>query len=138
MVNKKIDSNISDSKKLAISFEKKLFINKNIKYDYENIKEFSKTVLGDSYSEGKVSGTINKMINESKLSRVGRGKYMLSSPAEDINIKEIVNEKLTKALEEIQGELVKVDAVKLDDDNFQTFAKSRELLKLITEKLSDL
>lgn len=138
MVNKKIDSNISDSKKLAISFEKKLFINKNIKYDYENIKEFSKTVLGDSYSEGKVSGTINKMINESKLSRVGRGKYMLSSPAEDINIKEIVNKKLTKALEEIQGELVKVDAVKLDDDNFQTFAKSRELLKLITEKLSDL
>ena len=67
MSNAGIISNTSDSKRLEIDLKENFFRDVDKVYDYEEIKNFSKNELRELYTDGKLSGVINKMINDSIL-----------------------------------------------------------------------
>ncbi|EIF2088279.1 hypothetical protein ACV3RL_16205 [Clostridium perfringens] len=134
MSNLEIVSNTSDSKRLEIALKENFFRELDKVYDYEEIKDFSKNELMELYTDGKVSGVINKMINDSILVRVNRGKYKLAISGKNVDIKGIMREVLMNSMNEIQDGLSKVSAVELSDNDFTLFTEARETLKILKEK----
>lgn len=134
MSNLEIVSNTSDSKRLEIALKENFFRELDKVYDYEEIKDFSKNELMELYTDGKVSGVINKMINDSILVRVNRGKYKLAISEKIVDIKGIMREVLMNSMNEIQDGLSKVSAVELSDNDFTLFTEARETLKILKEK----
>ncbi|WP_300453738.1 hypothetical protein [Fusobacterium sp.] len=134
MSNLEIVSNTSDSKRLEIALKENFFRELDKVYDYEEIKDFSKNELRELYTDGKVSGVINKMINDSILVRVNRGKYKLAISEKIVDIKGIMREVLMNSMNEIQDGLSKVSAVELSDNDFILLTKARETLKTLQEK----
>lgn len=134
MSNLEIVSNTSDSKRLEIALKENFFRELDKIYDYEEIKDFSKNELRELYTDGKVSGVINKMINDSILVRVNRGKYKLAISEKIVDIKGIMREVLMNSMNEIQDGLSKVSAVELSDNDFILLTKARETLKTLQEK----
>ena len=134
MSNLEIVSNTSDSKRLEIALKENFFRELDKVYDYEEIKDFSKNELMELYTDGKVSGVINKMINDSILVRVNRGKYKLAISEKIVDIKGIMREALMNSMNEIQDGLSKVSAVELSDNDFTLFTEARETLKILKEK----
>ena len=86
------------------------------------------------YTDGKLSGVINKMINDSILIRVNRGKYKLATSEERVDIKGIMREVLINTMNEIQKGLSKVSAVELSDNDFILLTEARETLKILQGK----
>lgn len=134
MSNMQITSNPSDSKRLERALKEKFFRSEDKIYDYEDIKNFSKNELMELYTDGKVAGVINKMINDSILIRLNRGKYKLSVSEEGVDIKGIMRGVLVNTMNEIQNGLSKVSAVKLTDNDFLLLTEARETLKILQEK----
>lgn len=134
MSNMQITSNPSDSKRLERALKEKFFRSEDKIYDYEDIKNFSKNELMELYTDGKVAGVINKMINDSILIRLNRGKYKLSVSEEGVDIKGIMRGVLVNTMNEIQNGLSKVSAVKLNDNDFLLLTEARETLKILQEK----
>lgn len=134
MSNMQITSNPSDSKRLERALKEKFFRSEDKIYDYEDIKNFSKNELMELYTDGKVAGVINKMINDSILIRLNRGKYKLSVSEEGVDIKGIMRGVLVNTMNEIQNGLSKVSAVKLTDNDFLLLTEARETLKFLQEK----
>lgn len=134
MSNLQNSSNISDSKRLEKSLKDNFFKEIDKVYEYEKIKNFSENELGESYTDGKVSGVINKMINEGILVRVNRGQYKLAISEVHIDIKGVMKEILKNTINEIQNGLSKVSAVQLNDNDFILLTRSRETLKVLQEK----
>lgn len=127
-------SNISDSKRLEKSLKDNFFREVDKVYGYEDIKNFSKNELRELYTDGKVSGVINKMINEGILVRANRGQYKLAISEVHIDIKGVMKEILKNTINEIQNGLSKVSAVQLNDNDFILLTRSRETLKVLQEK----
>ena len=127
-------SNISDSKRLEKSLKDNFFREVDKVYGYEDIKNFSKNELRELYTDGKVSGVINKMINEGILVRANRGQYKLATSEVCIDIKEVMKEILKNTISEIQNGLSKVSAVQLNDNDFILLTRARETLKVLQEK----
>lgn len=127
-------SNISDSKRLEKSLKDNFFKEVDKVYGYEDIKNFSKNELRELYTDGKVSGVINKMINEGILVRANRGQYKLAISEVHIDIKGVMKEILKNTINEIQNGLSKVSAVQLNDNDFILLTRSRETLKVLQEK----
>ncbi len=134
MGNVGIISNTSDSKRLEIALKENFFSDVDKVYDYEEIKNFSKNELRELYTDGKVSGVINKMINDSILIRVNRGKYKLATAEERVDIKGIMRDVLMNTINEIQKGLSKVSAVELSDNDFILLTEARETLKILQGK----
>lgn len=134
MSNMQITSNPSDSKRLERALKEKFFRSEDKIYDYEDIKNFSKNELMELYTDGKVAGVINKMINDFILIRLNRGKYKLSVSEEGVDIKGIMRGVLVNTMNEIQNGLSKVSAVKLTDNDFLLLTEARETLKILQEK----
>ncbi|MDM0555331.1 hypothetical protein ACV3ZZ_15855 [Clostridium perfringens] len=134
MSNAVIISNTSDSKRLEIDLKENFFRDVDKVYDYEEIKNFSKNELRELYTDGKLSGVINKMINDSILIRVNRGKYKLATSEERVDIKGIMREVLINTMNEIQKGLSKVSAVELSDNDFILLTEARETLKILQGK----
>ncbi|ELC8342952.1 hypothetical protein P7A58_15220 [Clostridium perfringens] len=134
MSNAGIISNTSDSKRLEIDLKENFFRDVDKVYDYEEIKNFSKNELRELYTDGKLSGVINKMINDSILIRVNRGKYKLATSEERVDIKGIMREVLINTMNEIQKGLSKVSAVELSDNDFILLTEARETLKILQGK----
>lgn len=134
MSNLQNSSNISDSKRLEKSLKDNFFREVDKVYGYEDIKNFSKNELRELYTDGKVSGVINKMINEGILVRANRGQYKLAISEVHIDIKGVMKEILKNTINEIQNGLSKVSAVQLNDNDFILLTRSRETLKVLQEK----
>lgn len=134
MSNLQNSSNISDSKRLEKSLKDNFFKEVDKVYGYEDIKNFSKNELRELYTDGKVSGVINKMINEGILVRANRGKYKLAISEVHIDIKGVMKEILKNTISEIQNGLSKVSAVELSDNDFILLTRARETLKVLQEK----
>lgn len=127
-------SNISDSKRLEKSLKDNFFREVDKVYGYEDIKNFSKNELRELYTDGKVSGVINKMINEGILVRANRGQYKLAISEVHIDIEGVMKEILKHTISEIQNGLSKVSAVELSDNDFMLLTRARETLKVLQEK----
>ena len=120
-------NNNTDSKKLRDALEKEFFKETDTVYNYNDIKEFAKKTLGvKNFSEGKLSGVITKMVKNDIIYRVEPSKYKRIK--KDKSIKEILNESLDNAINEIEKELSKTEVIKLDNENFNNFNKGREIL----------
>ncbi len=126
----------TDSKKLQISLIDKLFTDINKIYEYDEIKEFSRNELKDNYTDGKLSGVINKMLNKNIIFRLGTGKYKLKPKNDDINAntKHIINQCLIKTINSIENDLSNINAIKLNKEDYEVFIK----IKNILEDLKDL
>lgn len=126
----------TDSKKLQISLIDKLFTDINKIYEYDEIKEFSRNELKDNYTDGKLSGVINKMLNKNIIFRLGTGKYKLKPENDDINgnTKHIINQCLVKTINSIENDLSNINAIKLNKEDYEVFIK----IKNILEDLKDL
>ena len=120
-------NNNTDSKKLRDALEKEFFKETDTVYNYNDIKEFAKKTLGEkNFSEGKLSGVITKMVKNDIICRVEPSKYKRIKT--DKSIREILNESLDNAINEIEKELSKIEVIKLDNENFNNFNKGREIL----------
>ena len=84
--------------------------------------------IRDRYTDGKLSGVINKMINDSILIRVNRGKDKLAKSEKRVDIKGIMREVLINTMNEIQKGLSKVSAVELSDNDFILLTEASCLL----------
>lgn len=126
----------TDSKKLQLSLVEKLFIDINKTYKYDEIKEFSKNELKDKYTDGKLSGVINKMLNKNIIVRLEMGKYKLKPKIDNTNenIKPIISECLINTINNIENDLSNINAIKLDKEDYDIFIK----IKNILEDLKDL
>lgn len=127
---------LSDSKVLEAALQEKLFIDKQKTYSYEEIKDFAKQELGNGYSNGKVAGIISQFVNSNKLVRIERGKYAIVDVDSKINIKSLVKDTLTTAIEEIYNKLGKIAVLELSDDDFKDLCKVREITNNIQQDLS--
>lgn len=122
-----MNNNKTDSKKLREELEKEFFKEVDKVYNYSDIKEFAKEKLGsNNFSEGKVSGTINRMVKNGIICRVEPSKY--KKVKTDKSIREILNDSLDNAINEIEKELSKIEVIKLDNKSFNDFNKGREIL----------
>ena len=120
-------NNNKDSKNLRYALEKEFFKETDTVYNYNDIKEFAKKTLGEkNFSEGKLSGVITKMVKNDIICRVEPSKYKRIKT--DKSIREILNESLDNAINEIEKELSKIEVIKLDNENFNNFNKGREIL----------
>ena len=120
-------NNNKKKKKLRDALEKEFFKETDTVYNYNDIKEFAKKTLGEkNFSEGKLSGVITKMVKNDIICRVEPSKYKRIKT--DKSIREILNESLDNAINEIEKELSKIEVIKLDNENFNNFNKGREIL----------
>lgn len=126
-------SNITDTKKLEKVFLEEIFNNNKV-YDYEELKNVAKRVLGEDYSDGKVSGLVNKLIKNNVIVRIERGQYTRSD-AYKIDIKSIVKSSLESSLEEIKEALGQMDIANISDKEFEDISEVRKLIRSLEEYL---
>lgn len=132
---------LSDSKLLEEALEMKYFVDDDKEYDYEEIKNFSKKILGENYTDGKTAGAIRRLVEKSLIVRSDRGKYKKNIEEQCdkvIDISHVVTTNLETSITNIKQQLINLDVLSLNEIEFKVFSESKNLITLIEHKLKEI
>ncbi|MGL5576974.1 MAG: hypothetical protein ACRDCW_15655 [Sarcina sp.] len=95
-------------------------------------KKLERVLLDKDYTDGKVSGVINKRIKTGIIIRIERGIYKFIEGYK-FGVKSVTKAILENAVGEINENLSKVDITALDDKEFEDIREIRKLMKSLEE-----
>jgi len=127
-------TNSTDSTKLRNYLLGEVFNSEKV-YEYETLKDRGRDLLGKDYSDGKLSGVMTKLVEKGLVERIGRGSYKKKTDSK-INIEEVVKNHFSEAIESIQESIGNINALDLDNKEFETLKKTREIIATIQEQFN--
>ncbi|HFL3593103.1 TPA: hypothetical protein ACG3R3_003814 [Clostridioides difficile] len=125
---------LNDSRKIEKLLLDKIFTNES-EVDYETVKKECKELLKEKYTDGKVSGVINKLVKNNVIIRTERGIYKKNClHINDVDIEQIVKSIFNKAILEINAEVSKINPFNLTEGEFKSLQKIKKDIIEIEEK----